>query len=582
MVTTVATAAITAAAAGAPVIPWLAVPAGASTGPVLYVSASGNDQADGRSPATAWRTLGRVNREVLAPGTRVLLEGGRSFPGPLFLDSADAGDPAAPVRIASYGTGRATISGVRAAGISVYNTAGVEIRQLRFSGDADAYRSKGGIEFYSDVPDRKLSSIVIAGVEVRGFRHGIMIGGANARSGFRAVTIHGSTVHDNMLTGLLTYGPAFDPAAPAYAHESVRVTRVVAYRNVGDPGELHRNTGSGIVLGSVRGGLIERSRAYANGEACAAPEGPVGIWTYDSSRVVIQRNIASGNRRAGPADGGGFDLDQNVSDSTMQYNVSYGNDGPGYLVYSGRANDAQAGNVVRFNISSGDAMKSGAYGGITVMGRIRDAEIYNNTVVMRPNGAVRSPAVKLGTGLSGVALRNNVFVSEAAGPLVVAPNFGTAAVLLQGNDYFAPAGGWRTKWGSTTYTSLTGWSAATRQEQLGGRLVGLTVDPAFTDAAATLAMTDAADPSQAAALSLTTGSALRGRALPLTTLFGVAVGQRDYFGNPLPAAGEPYDVGAHHRPLTVASTAVRPLSWRLVAARDPVRSTALAWRERAR
>ncbi len=112
--------------------------------------------------------------------------------------------------------------------------------------------------------------------------------------------------------------------------------------------------------------------------------------------------------------------------------------------------------------------------------------------------------------------------------------------------------------------------------------MGLTVDPAFTDAAATLAMTDAADPSQAAALSLTTGSALRGRALPLTTLFGVAVGQRDYFGNPLPAAGEPYDVGAHHRPLTVASTAVRPLSWRLVAARDPVRSTALAWRERAR
>lgn len=44
-----------------------------------YVSAAGDDSADGRSPDTAWRTLTRVNGRNWNPGDAVLFEGGQSF-----------------------------------------------------------------------------------------------------------------------------------------------------------------------------------------------------------------------------------------------------------------------------------------------------------------------------------------------------------------------------------------------------------------------------------------------------------------------------------------------------------------------
>ena len=48
-----------------------------------------------------------------------------------------------------------------------------------------------------------------------------------------------------------------------------------------------------------------RSRAWDNGWRNDFPSGPIGIWTWDSNRVVIEHNEAWGNR-SGTRDGGGF------------------------------------------------------------------------------------------------------------------------------------------------------------------------------------------------------------------------------------------------------------------------------------
>ncbi len=59
--------------------PNLAVPAGAMK---YYISAkTGNDNADGRSPATAWRTAARLAKENIAPGAYVLFERGGVYRG---------------------------------------------------------------------------------------------------------------------------------------------------------------------------------------------------------------------------------------------------------------------------------------------------------------------------------------------------------------------------------------------------------------------------------------------------------------------------------------------------------------------
>ena len=41
----------------------------------------GDDAADGTTPQTAWKTIARLNREKLAPGTYVLFERGGTFRG---------------------------------------------------------------------------------------------------------------------------------------------------------------------------------------------------------------------------------------------------------------------------------------------------------------------------------------------------------------------------------------------------------------------------------------------------------------------------------------------------------------------
>ena len=56
-----------------------AVPEGA---PVRYLSErAGNDGADGKTPQTAWKTIGRLNKEPLGPGAYVLFERGGLYRG---------------------------------------------------------------------------------------------------------------------------------------------------------------------------------------------------------------------------------------------------------------------------------------------------------------------------------------------------------------------------------------------------------------------------------------------------------------------------------------------------------------------
>ena len=70
------------------------VPAGAAA---RYVSAHGDDGADGLTPQTAWRTIARLNREKLAPGAFVLFARGGVYRGTVM---AQAG-----VTYTAYGTG---------------------------------------------------------------------------------------------------------------------------------------------------------------------------------------------------------------------------------------------------------------------------------------------------------------------------------------------------------------------------------------------------------------------------------------------------------------------------------------------
>jgi hypothetical protein len=153
----------------------IAVPVHAA---VYYVSPTGSDSNSGLEPRRSWQTIDKLNRTTFRPGDRILFQGGATFNGMLQLDASDRGTAIAPIVIASYGTGRATINAGTNSGIFIYNSAGYRIENLKIQGSSSSNRNASGIVFYSDLTDgAKLNYIRITDVEAQGFEAaGISIG----------------------------------------------------------------------------------------------------------------------------------------------------------------------------------------------------------------------------------------------------------------------------------------------------------------------------------------------------------------------------------------------------------------------
>jgi hypothetical protein len=511
----------------------------AAAGLTYYVGANGNDNADGRSLQTAWKSIGRESQAMLRPGDQVLFRGGDSFQGLIYVAPGAGGTSFAPITFSSYGTGRATISGGTGGAFFAYNAAGISITNLNFVGSGAGTNLKDGVAFYNDLSGGvKLAYVRVSNVDVSGFgKAGLSIGGWNGASGFTDVQVTSTKTHDNRLHGLITYGPTFNPIVPAYANSNFYVGHVSAYGNLGDPA-LTTNSGNGIVLGSLQAGTLERSSAWGNGSRCSARQCGAGIWTYDSTGITIQHNESFSNQSSSHIDGDGFDLDQNVSSSYLQYNYSHDNGGAGYLDYSGASNASHAGNTIRYNISENDARTND--GALTIGGRVYGDAVYGNTVYITPSGGASPAALKVVGSPSGVTVRNNILNATGGPPMITSPAMGTGAILFQQNDY-SPA--FRVTWGLSSYTGLDAWRQATGQERLGLTQTGLALDPGLTNPGhgATIGNPDLL--ASLDAYRLKAGSPLIGTGLNLRATFGIDSGGQDFYGAQIPP-GSALNVGA--------------------------------------
>ena len=429
-----------------------------------YVSSQGNDAWSGTSQSQPWRTIGRVNQQNLNPGDQVLFQAKQTFSGSLYLAPEDTGTLASPVVIGSYGDGRALISSGTKKGLFAYNVNGLTVRDLNFVGSGSTVSTEAGVSIYTDAADGR-EGVKIYSIDVSKYgKNGIEIGGWNNTHAYRHVRISFSDTHHNRNNGLIIYGQV------PYANEDVYVEYVDAYYNSGIPGQSG-NSGSGIVLGNVRQGTVEFSKAYENGWLCDASEGPAGIWTYDSTEVVIQSNQSFRNRTGGPADGDGYDLDRNVSYSTLQYNESYENEGAGYFMAHSPNNTNHTGNIVRNNTSRDDGRKN-SYGGIVLWGRIRNATVQDNDVTISPALSGKPAAVVVANWsipwncVENVLFTGNTFETSSGARLVnVSPSQVqcSSGLRFHGNSYYA-AGSFRILWGSKEYSSVKAWHNATGQE----------------------------------------------------------------------------------------------------------------------
>lgn len=476
-------------------------------------------------------------------GDQVLLAGGQTFQGGIWLRGNTQGTPSQPITFRSYGAGRAVIQSDSAFGFYAHNSAGIALRNLAFVGRGRLSNRNSGVIFYLDSANTQLRYLRLDSLEVSGYRNsGLNIGSWNGLSGYSDVRITNCRLHDNGEAGLSSY--AFYPAQ-GLAHHDWYVGNCQAYDNAGRADVTTTHTGNGIVLSGIDNALIEYCTAYHNGWLNANPAGgPVGIWGWACNALVVQHCESHHNLSGTTKDGGGFDLDGGCTNSILQYNYSHDNQGPGYLLAQFPGAPAMHDLTVRYNISTDDARgydqgaielwSSGANGGIV------RAQIYNNTVSLSApaDGSTPRAFFVASAGISDVAMRNNVLQTAAGLPVVT--TLTGSGLRLEGNCYWSSGAPLQLNWNGTTYNRLTDLRTATGQETLGSgstlRTTGLCADPGLPIS------TTGSTGNQPAAVSV--AATLVGAGLNLRREFSLDPGPRDFFGNPTPTITAPANIGA--------------------------------------
>lgn len=495
-----------------------------------HLSPSGNDDASGLSPQTAWRSLTRASEHNFEPGDSLLLRGGATFTGTLSLSQEDAGTPTQPVFVASSGPERARLVNPDTTALSVTNASGIVVENLILEG-IDRTKNQGfGLRVLNTLPNAdKRRFIRVANVRASGFgQDGMWLGGAPAdgsQSGFEDVEISGCEFFDNQYHGLFVTG-VWDTNAKGYANRRLHVHHCTAYANTGDPLFLKNHSGSGMEIDDVEEATIEYCTAYDNGFLCNAHVGgPCGIWLHAATRSVIQHCVAINNRTGRGIDGAGFDLDGGTTYCTIQYCYARDNDGAGILVWNyENAPHELAHNVIRFNILENNARRND-YAAVHIGSSgtpVKDMAVYHNTIFTsaQPGGKARCVWVG-GKPNETIRFFNNLFLANGC-PLVTLDS--NQRVQFDGNAYWRTNGTFEASLATRRFSTFADWQRTSGQEK-----GGFFAEPGLTAFGTAETPVARANPPRLRGYGLRKTSVLIGKGLVLAPP-GLTLGERDFFG----------------------------------------------------
>lgn len=514
-----------------------------------YFAASGLTSNNGTTSSTPKplndATFGAL---TLASGDQVLLRAGDQFTLPGGFSAT------VPFTISTYGsTERAKVYVPDASAITMYNMGGVEVSNIDFRGRGTNFNQTGFLG-YADTVGQTYPAPKATNCSFRKFYYGAWFGksGAGSTSTWTGLRFTDSDFSENHSDGFLSNSDAptnwilLDP----------QFVRCTFNDNYGDPLITAGASGSGMVVGGANGGFADQCVALRNGgNDGTIPGGPFGLWMWNSNNFTIRRSITAYQQRGPQAggDGGGFDIDINCTNCTLEYNLSYECEGTGILLYAAFATTS-SGNVIRHNVSINDntSAPTSNYGGIHIGGQLTNCSIYNNTIVTSNPAAPNFNMVAGGT-YNNVKVANNLFVHLGNGTNVRATAAYTSAQLLfQGNLYWRPAGTARIDWNSVIYTTLAAWRAvATNQEMVSGSPSGVVADPRLS----WTYLVNPADLETADATVLASGSPAGQASTPLATLSITGGGTRDIGNETL---RNPTSIGAQQIPLLSLNTAQNP------------------------
>jgi hypothetical protein len=484
-----------------------------------YISPSGNDANKGTSTSSAWKSIAKVNSTHFNAGDSVLFQGGQTFYGQLQFYN-DGGSESNRFNISSYGSGKATINSGSSRAIYILNGSGITINNLNVVGSPGATNSQDGIRIENYASGVR-SGFTIENCNISGFAEaGIVFGSDTSYEGLNDVTITNNNVYNNVMAGIESY------SVNAQSNTNVNISYNQVHDNYGDGKSTV--TGSGIMLQGLNNAMVQYNAAYNNG--AKGGNGGVGIWCYSSNAVTFQYNASYNNHGLKQDDGDGFDFDADTSNSVMQYNFSANNTGGGFQFNQWWNDNSFTNDIIRYNVSQ-DNGRANNYSGIDVWGKVLNCQIYNNTVYNNKASSGQDSAIRISNNTitnlfpSNIKIANNIFVTTGTVPIVdfyEAALVGSSKISFTGNVYYSYSGQPEFVWGNTTYTSFSGWQAATGQEKLNGANVGAYANPQLSSPG-NEALPATATSMSFAAYNLLSNTPIKSVGVNLTQALGYAV-----------------------------------------------------------
>jgi hypothetical protein len=409
----------------------LLTPLAALHGAVYHVSPAGDDANPGATPAEAWKTVDRVNRQAFQPGDSILFQSGGVWQGQLRLQGS--GTEGKPIRLDRYGEGPLPVinaGGAQGAVLALVDQGGWEIRHLdlRGGGESAGPGERGGIWVEGRKADRVLRHIHITDCRVLDFRGdlgyrscGIWVAmpawndnkGAPARLCVDDVLIANNEIRNGSRAGiiLLSAGtsPAWRPQGAPNTEPTVKWTGRPPARNIiVRSNTLEDLTGDAIMVIGADKPLVEGNVARRTCLRTGAPElrphkgynpHSAAIWLQNCTGGVMQRNeVTHTGRQTDNNDGMSFDFDFNCFDCVVQYNVSRENQGGLLLIMPTARN-----NVVRYNLSLNDRTHL-----LFMQGSYAENNLVHNNVFAVDTPVYFTPGGKLW---------NNIFYATGHGAL---------------------------------------------------------------------------------------------------------------------------------------------------------------------
>lgn len=367
---------------------------------IYYVDCNaGNDDADGLSPSSAWKSVGAVSRRHFDPGDSIQFKRGSVCSGMLWPKGS--GSATAAIRLDAWGKGALPQIHAQAgepAALKLFDQEYWTISHLEFAG-GEPYGvfisgSKGILH------GMHLHDLVVR--DVRGKPKNketglVVIASGTEQQHFDDLVIDGVTAcHTSQWAGILVAG-----VSRGFPPESSRNTNVVIRNSI-----AYDVAGDGIVLFEVNNGLIENSAAWLTGMQDTESIGtPNAIWTWMCRNCIVRHNEAFLTDSPG-VDGGAFDIDYGNDDNVVEEN--YGHDTQGYCFAVFAAGWTTTNSTVRKNICAANGLsprlairQGAAYLSTWNDGKIKGLTISDNQIFWNPRvstAAVVNVADLIGSG----------------------------------------------------------------------------------------------------------------------------------------------------------------------------------------